>query len=745
MSHSVVITRPVANILAPSSKIRMIKDRLAQYCITAGGLMVLMTLLMIFGYLLYVVEPVFRSAEMTVSHNQQVNTSPLVIGSDELNEVGYYYDQQGQLNFYPLVDIQHDYSAIALPLSVSQVIVSTARPSDSSAVAFGLNDGRVLISQPRFSLNFSDDLRTITPGVQYPYGADSLVIDPQGQPIAKLTFAANEEQFTVVALTGDNRVVVLSQTGNENFMTEEIEWQGESFELALLPEIIEHLVITPSQTLVFILSANSLYVYDLTSDNNGPREVIVLGDGGASVTALSILSGGSSVLIGYSDGVISQWFETSGGQGRQLSHIRDFKMAGSVAHIIAEPYRKTFAGVNHAGLLSLFHTTSEATLLTKQLTSPVDALRFSPRNNALIFADADNITFYEVNNQHPEVTWSALWQEVWYEGYPEPDYVWQSTSASDDFEAKLSLVPISFGTIKAAFYAMLFAMPLGIAAAIYTAYFMPSGLRKVVKPTIETMEALPTVILGFLAGLWLAPLIETKLPFVMMLIVFLPVTIMLFSLIHYVMPPAFKRIISEELSSLILIPLVLLVGWGCYQLSPVVELYFMQGDARQFISNELGINFDQRNALVVGIAMGFAVIPTIFSITEDAIFSVPGHLTNGSLALGASRWQTLVGVVLLTASPGIFSAVMMGVGRAVGETMIVLMATGNTPIMDWNIFEGMRTLSANIAVEMPESEVGSTHYRVLFLAAFVLFIFPFIFTTIAEVVRQNLREKYGSL
>ena len=149
--------------------------------------------------------------------------------------------------------------------------------------------------------------------------------------------------------------------------------------------------------------------------------------------------------------------------------------------------------------------------------------------------------------------------------------------------------------------------------------------------------------------------------------------------------------------------------------------------------------------LVVGIAMGMAVIPTIFTIAEDAIFSVPRNLSYGSLALGATAWQTLVGVVLPTASPGIFSGLMIGLGRAVGETMIVLMATGNTPIMDANIFEGMRTLSANIAVEIPEAEVDSSHYRVLFLAAFVLFMFTFVVNTIAEIVRQRLRVKYGSL
>ena len=196
---------------------------------------------------------------------------------------------------------------------------------------------------------------------------------------------------------------------------------------------------------------------------------------------------------------------------------------------------------------------------------------------------------------------------------------------------------------------------------------------------------------------------------------------------------------------MLLLPIISLIIAFCYLISPSLELWLFNGDTRQYITNDLGISFDQRNALIVGIAMGFAVIPTVFSIAEDAIFSVPRTLSNGSLALGATHWQTLTRVVLLTASPGIFSAVMMGLGRAVGETMIVLMATGNTPLIDWSVFQGMRTLSANIAVEMPESEVGSSHYRILFLAAFVLFIFTFVFNTIAEFVRQRLREKYSSL
>jgi phosphate transport system permease protein len=178
-------------------------------------------------------------------------------------------------------------------------------------------------------------------------------------------------------------------------------------------------------------------------------------------------------------------------------------------------------------------------------------------------------------------------------------------------------------------------------------------------------------------------------------------------------------------------------------LSGLAEAHLFAGDFKQWLYSSLGVRYDQRNSIIIGIALGFAVIPIIFTIAEDAISNVPRNLTAASLALGASRWQTAWRVVLPSALPGVFSAVMIGFGRAIGETMIVLMATGNTPIMSWSLFNGLRSLSANIAVEIPEAPFNSSLYRVLFLSAVLLFIFTFIINTVAEALRQKFRKKYG--
>ncbi|EHA1066556.1 ABC transporter permease subunit [Aeromonas hydrophila] len=739
------------NLGMAGSRKRRIKDKLAKYGVTTGGALVLVALLLIFFYLLYVVKPIFNGATMepTASFTLPVAGKTAWLGVEEQNEIGYRFSDKGQVNFFA---VQGDGKVkVGQVLGQAQVkgdITAVAPPAPGQKlIAYGFADGKAQVVQPYFKVSYPNDVRVIEPSLQSPFGEEPVVVDPQGKALTLMVFEATKDKMATAAVTADGRGVMAVMSGEENFLSGDIEWSAQNYSIPSLPRHVDQMLLTPNLRILFVREGNRLSVYDIHNLNDiSLRDVMEINAPNANVTRVELLSGASSLLVGNDNGVISQWFEVARDGKRQFTQIRDFKGDGAVAQLTPEHFRKGFISADKEGTVSFFHATGETKLLSEKVEGgALSALAISPRHNVLLMQQGDAFKLFAVENEHPEVTWSALWQQVWYEGYPEPQYVWQSTSASNDFEAKLSLVPLVFGTLKASFYAMVFAVPLGVAGAIYTAYFMSAGLRKYVKPTVEIMAALPTVILGFLAGLWLAPIIEGALPGVVLLLILLPMGMLLTALIWNYLPERGKSWLPEGWHAILLIPVLLLIGWGAFAVSPLIENAFMHGDSRIWLTHEMSIKFDQRNSLVVGIAMGFAVIPTIFSIAEDAVFSVPKHLTQGSLALGATPWQTLSRVVILTASPGIFSAVMMGLGRAVGETMIVLMATGNTPIMDFSMFQGLRTLAANIAVEMPESEVGSSHYRVLFLAAFVLFVFTFLFNTLAEFIRQRLREKYSSL
>ncbi|XPF96471.1 ABC transporter permease subunit [Colwellia sp. RE-S-Sl-9] len=701
-------------------------------------------------YLLYVIKPVFDSAtvEQTSQLSLTSSTKTLSVGVDELKEVAYQINELGDIRFYRLTDKNGYKTGSQL---FSQQLISNGgevKHIVDSGINYKLivdSNNNNLVIAPKFQSVYTADSREIIARIDYPLGEEPLELDESNAGFSKVAFAMNSEKAVFVAKTDDGRLIKTTLVSEDSFDYDPA-FETVFQEIEFYSKKVDEILITPDLSLAFVQSGNTISVFELDDEYSVTLKTEIKPK--KTITSMALLSGSSSILIGDNKGNISQWFEVAGDSGRDFQEIRSFNNSTgeAVAKIYTEQFRKSFYGITATGAVDVFYTTSEAQLWNGKLvnTQP-DAFAVSPRSDAIITVNNNELKIFSVHNEHPEVTWSALWKEVWYEGYAEPDYIWQSTSGTDDFEAKFSLVPISFGTIKAAFYAMLFAVPIALTAAIYTAYFMTPALRKKVKPTIELMEALPTVILGFLAGLWLAPLIEDYLPAIFLMVIFLPLSTLIAAFAWYKLPKELKIKIPETLAPVILIPVILVSVYFAFALSPVLELHMFGGDVRQYITNELGISFDQRNALVVGIAMGFAVIPTIFTMAEDAIFSVPRHLTSGSLALGATQWQTLIKVVLLTASPGIFSALMMGLGRAVGETMIVLMATGNTPILDWSIFQGMRTLAANIAVEMPESEVGSSHYRILFLAAFVLFVFTFVVNTLAEFIRQRLRDKYSSL
>lgn len=732
---------------------RHFKDRAATVSVTAGGAGVLVAILLIFFYLLYEVLPLFGNA--SIEKRSEVASpfasAPLYLAVEEQTEMGFAVFADARGSFFQL-----DSGRVVLEADLATDLGPVSAVAEESAgkrlLAVAHTSGAVSVHAHEYRLSYPGGERLITPRVERLY--PELAIRIGEGPTQKLALGDNDDALLIVAQDAAGVLHAQRYNRSENFLTGEV-----SFDLEILP-----LPALAGETADFHIDENLHWLYHIDSkggfavinlrqrDGTGKLEVASRGElfsGGGKLSESAMLLGGISLLAASDRAELVQYFMVRDGEGgHRLQRVREFDTDGvSIATLLPEHRRKGFVALGRQGEVQIYHTTSHRRLLSESaLPLGAGAAAISPRADALLLVDADgSLRSWHIDNEHPDVSWSALWSEVWYESYDEPAHVWQSSASDNDFEPKYSFAPLAFGTLKAAFYTMMIAAPLAICGAIYTAYFMAPALRRKVKPVIELMEALPTVILGFLAGLWLAPLIEDKLTAVVTLMLVLPVGVILFAFLWSRLPLAIRARLPDGWHAAVLVPVVLFIGYASFASNDVLELWLFAGDMRGWITTELGISFDQRNALVVGIAMGMAVIPTIFSIAEDAIFSVPKHLSYGSLALGATPWQTLVGVVIPTASPGIFSGLMIGLGRAVGETMIVLMATGNTPIMDANIFEGMRTLSANIAVEVPEAEVDSTHYRVLFLAAFVLFMFTFMVNTVAELVRQRLRIKYGSL
>lgn len=731
---------------------RAVKDRVAHLGMAVGGLGVIIAILLIFVYLLWVTLPLFRPARLDapVTYALPGAGRTAYLAMEEQAEVGARFGTDGRLVFFSTRDGRPIGTPRRLvPAGVTVTSFAAGDPA-TGIFAYGLADGRAVVVRHSYAVTYPKDRRLITPKVEFPLGETPVQVDPRGRPLVQISAQVVSEAGTVAALTDDGRLVLVS-LAQEASLLGEGDWKSSTAVIPGPGGEIRHLILDPDQRRLYLADEQGRIHYYDVSDKSAPRRVQTrqaTAARGETLTALEFLSGGISLIVGSSTGRLAQWFPVRGADNTYtLEHVRDFPpMDGTVRAIAPEYRRKGFLVADDRGGLGIYHATAHRRVLATTLADgPVDALAVAPRANALLAEQGGRLRYQGVHNEYPEVSWSSLWGKVWYEGYDKPAYVWQSSSASNDFEPKFSLTPLALGTLKAAFYAMIFAIPLALLGAIYTAHFMAPAMRRWVKPVIEIMEALPTVILGFLAGLWLAPYMEQHLPGIFALLLLMPPAVVAFAYLWHHLPRRWRRWVPEGWEALVTLPVLVLVAWLALAASQPLELWWFGGDIRLWLSHEMGIPFDQRNALVVGFAMGFAVIPTIFSIAEDAIFGVPRHLTYGSLALGATPWQTLTRVVILTASPGIFSAVMIGLGRAVGETMIVLMATGNTPVMDFSIFQGMRTLSANIAVEMPEAEVASTHYRILFLAALVLFLATFAFNTAAEIVRQRLRRKYSSI
>lgn len=280
----------------------------------------------------------------------------------------------------------------------------------------------------------------------------------------------------------------------------------------------------------------------------------------------------------------------------------------------------------------------------------------------IVFVAREAVPLLTSAEIHKEVTLRQMWTAQQWPGYDAPDHIWQPVSDVP----KYGLWPLLVGTVKVTLVSMLFAVPLGVGAAVRIATGKGPRTREIVKPVIELLAGIPSVVLGFFA-------------------------------------------------------LMVMASW---------------------MQDTFGLE-SRLNAVVAGLALSFAIIPVIFTISEEAFGAVPRSYVEASVALGAARWQTILRVVLPAASPGIAAGVALGLGRAVGETMIVLMASGNAAILSAALSESVRTLSATIAAELAEVVFGGAHYTVLFYLGTLLFVVTFAVNFAGDWIIGRMKRRLG--
>ena len=747
-----------ARLEAARAGIRTVKriDRLAGVLIRLGGLGIVVSVLGILVFILSEAWPMFRPARgrlagtlplaaapppATAPPGTPVLVTPVpgvvqAMGADEYQMYLYAVRGQPRIEFFRLPAGTWVRDS-PLPALAGAVVTAAARSLEGDFVALGTADGRVGLARVQFRPRYEGQKLA------------DLDIEVDDRGVASVDGSARAVRQVAYSESGSGRKVVAALVADDEialWTSEEGTPEARATLRTADGERVTRIALGGSERLAAGTDRGNVYHWSLPGE---ARLTSISPVSQSPVTALGWALGEVTFLAGTEKGELSAWFEgrlsDDDAEGRMVRAHLFAPQTSAVRTLGTSTRDKSFVAVGEDGSVVLRHLTSERTLLTLSGETGAVAAMITPKGDGLLVARQDgSLARYDVSNPHPEISWRTLFGKVWYEGYGRPEYVWQSTGGTNDFETKFSLVPLVFGTLKGTFYALLFAIPLAVLGALYISQFVHPAIRGRIKPTVEIMAALPSVVIGFVAGLYLAPLVERYVVAILLMMAVLPAAGTAGVLIWHRLPRSIRRFKPGTELALI-VPLLLLGTWVSLRVAPALEQSLFSGDFRMWLSGTFGVTYDQRNSLVVGLAMGFAIIPIIFTIADDAFSSVPSHLTAGSLALGATRWQTALRIVVPTASPGVFSAIMIGFGRAVGETMIVLMATGNTPVLDWSIFNGMRTLSANIAVEIPEAPHGGTLYRVLFLGAALLFTMTFAVNTVAEVVRQRLREKYRAL
>jgi phosphate transport system permease protein len=845
-----------------TSRSVLLGDKAANWVITIGGLMVIVAVITIMLFLVSVALPLARGGELQDHRVYTLDTAKPVawLNADEFTTLATRVAADGLVSAF---HIATGTMVASGELDFAQRATAVAAVVNRQQVAFGFADGTVRFGEfgfdvgvvraaqlpaARRQLTDRDSIAGSTVYREMPTG-DFRTVAPRwdvGEPEQISAFAIVAMDYRVggtverptrsfVTVDAGGVARISRAVVQRNLMTGAETVRVTTSTLPTLPVgtvVTRVLMASAADRVIISTSDGTLYRYDVR-DFSRPvlAETTRAFDGNVAITYLAYLNAEHAMVVGGSDGSVDVYFRLEEGgadttDGYRLVRARRHESQGAaIIGISVAQRQKAMATLAADGSVWVRHSTADRTLFRLQRESRPEtsaALMLMPRmDGALLVDEQGNVDAWRYYFPHPATTLKSIFGRIWYEGYPAPTYTWQSSSGTDVFEPKYSLVPLIFGTIKATVYALLFAVPIALMGAIYTSEFLHRRVRATVKPVMEMMESLPTVVLGFIAALVLAPIVEEWIAAVILAFVSIPMGLMVGAYAWQTLPPRIVLRLSGVPKFLFMFLAIFLFGFMAYRLGPAFERVLFQGDFKAWVNGDFGTGtpfmfllgyplsfvlvawgfsrlyghhwrarlractretagrldlarwlgflvlagvvswsfaeflhlvgydprggivdtYSQRNALVVGFVMGFAVIPNIYTLAEDALNAVPSHLRAASLAAGATPWQTATWVILPVAASGVFSAVMIGMGRAVGETMIVVMAAGNTPVLDWNVFSGLRTLSANIAVELPEAVKDGTLYRTLFLAALTLFVMTFIINTLAELVRQRFRKR----
>ena len=484
------------------------------------------------------------------------------MGTDEYQRYFYEVLSDGRTSFWTT---DGRFSRQLPPTSVGQSkVLSASRSLTGDFVALGTQDGHVSLQQVRFVPRYEEqklvDLDLSLRDRGY------VAIDAQGRPIREVAYEETDGRKTVLAVPAADTLLVWRTDDEGAEHRAELKTND--------GERITRVRIGRSDTAVAATEKGNLYHWELTPE---VRLTEVAHVSEQEVTALEYTLGNITLIVGDAQGSVSGWFRVrQKEEDTDLHFVKAHAYPGqgvAIAAIGASMRDKSFVTAGNDGSLVLRHMTSERSVISFPATgAPVSAVLLTPKMDGIIVKQADGrLARYEISAPHPDISLNALFGKVWYEGYSQPEYVWQSTGGTDDFETKFSLVPLIFGTIKGTFYALLFAIPLAIMGALYTSQFMHPKVKARVKPTVEIMAALPSVVVGFIAGLWLASRVERQIVPVLLMIVLLPLFGTLGIFVWGSVPRGFRDRLRPGMELAVILPLLLLGAGVALVLGPFVR------------------------------------------------------------------------------------------------------------------------------------------------------------------------------